>query len=515
MEKENTERVSIVYLDEDIPSLLTILRLFVKQKLGKLTDDFEVLPRIKQSKSFGARTSEFISVFSTRSSIEEDFENDWSQFLQKMRESDDEEALDFRSSTRKTFILCRLKNYALQCHQKKGVSPRQVLEGMGSSSALYDTFIGIQSRYFGDQRRIFQETFKLLAFFIDNKKDPFKTLEVDCFEEYSDPINSSARLSSLCLSADRRDRSYQKALRKRGVFTVSFPKLKRQPDGHVRAGETEIERDDKGKEIFPVFEFPLGALKILEGENLSIVVVGPPHSGKTSLVASLLYRAEQFIDGVKQNPQFSDSRLKCGYVDLDEWTPDARRLLSQQPQLPRKQTPWNNSLASKVFHQYLASKKFGAQITFCDSPGGEFDPEEGCHKPNDILRTIIAPADAAIVLTSEWRQQNAWRKVLSELGIKPIVFLHSRPGVELDSQTGLPIDSTITTFSKGSLILSGRIVNLTGDIKEHDGFIERAVPILLLHILPSLVQEKNDKIRSQLSLLSREQFDRYKRTIQR
>ena len=514
-DKQEKRSAKIAYIAEDIPSLTTVFYLFLEKQCGNLDDDFQVISRITPRSSHGTRTSEFISVFSTNSAYKQEFFKVLDKvrsevFQEVLRKANEIGTFDIRTVYKTEGTFKRLRNYVIASVPNKKYKSREVLIRNGFSPTFYDIFCGIQLKHFGNPTEVCKKSFELFSFLLDNQVDAVTARRIEGFEEYCSYQNVNGWADEIRKKLESDSKYVKEALSsQQGVINVSFPKIKRDEKGNVRAGETEVERDSDGNEIHPVFELPLNALRILENENLSIVVIGPPNSGKTSLVASLLYHSRQFIDKVKTLPQFSDLNLKCGYIDLDEWTPDARRLLSPELGLERKQKFWDQDLARNVFQEFLVSKGSDTQIVFADAPGGELKHGSSTYEPGEILKTVIAPADGGIVITNNWDQQYVWRNALKEVGIPPIMLVSSRKGLEIDPSTKRLVNSTITQFYGEKGIISGRVVGLTREVKLNDEFIEKAVPLLLLRVLPGLIIERKNKVKYRLQSLAIEQgFER-------
>ncbi|HEY5600752.1 MAG TPA: hypothetical protein VIK81_01550 [Patescibacteria group bacterium] len=513
-EKQEKSGAKIAYIAEELPSLTTVFYLFLEKQLGNLADDFQVIPRITTTPSpRGVRTSEFISVFQTQSAYKHQFHEALSkvgEFEKETFENIDSIIAHFGGMYAKKRTFERLRNYVINSVPSRRYRSREVLIRNRFSPVLYDTFCGIQLKHFGDPTTICKRSIELFSYLLDNSIDPVRVNSVDGFEEYSNNHQINQWLTEIKQKFKAEEELYKEVENKKGgVVSISFPKFIREKDGSHAPGVTKVEKDSDGNEIYPVFELPLSSLRILERECLSIVVVGPPNSGKTSLVASLLYHSRRFIEKTKTLPQFSDLNLNCGYVDLDEWTPDARRLLSPELGLERKQRTWDQNLASSVFHEFLMSKNQDrAQIIFADAPGGELKQGSSMqYIPGEILKTVITPADGGIVVTNDWNQQTIWRNALRDVGIPPIAMVSSRRSLEIDTLTNRTIDSTITQFKgkNNNKVISGRIVGLNREVKLNDDFIEKLVPMLLLDILPGLISTRRNKIGYRLQTLALEQ----------
>jgi hypothetical protein len=510
-EKKREEGASIVYIDQQIPGLDLVFSLYFKKISGEIAPEFKIIPRDAPAGAVGGSNPEFLSVFSTSPNFQNELPGCFPHpdFLLTEEE--------YRGATKwvkkRLTVWERLRNYIVQSRSKEGKLSREHVVENGFSPVLYDTFCGIQLRHFGDPQAICQKGFELLSFVLRQSLDPMKIESVGEFGIYRNPRNIRSWLEKAEKQIDVQEARDEEAKNKGQEVVVTFPKLVRNKEsGELKPGETEIEKDAEGNKIWVEVKCPLGALRILERETFGVVILGPPHSGKTSLVLSLIHHTRKFIAWAKEQEGMSDLQLDCNCVDLDIYTPDALRALEPGLNLGRKQIPWSQEVANQVYRDFSSAKEGEHQIIFCDSPGGEFDPETESHKPNDILKTIIAPADAAIVITGNWSHQRAWRLLLRIVGVPSTAYLHSRSKTEINPITDHPIDSAITTFVPGSRYFSGRIAGLKG-VKEEDEFIEKAIPLLLLQILPRLAEERRAKMKQQIGVW-REEFNKHLEKIE-
>src|SRR3989344_5818616 len=130
-------------------------------------------------------------------------------------------------------------------------------------------------------------------------------------------------------------------------------------------------------------------------KHIGIVVGGPSGSGKSVLAPSLIAEMNDWIGSFDKRAAFTDFRLNARLSGLDLGTPTADAIAEgwgndRERLLSRKQ-PWTMNLARRAQRKFLNSRE-KYHITIADLPG----------RIDDITRLLVAPADAAIIITNDW-----------------------------------------------------------------------------------------------------------------
>jgi CRISPR-associated protein Csx3 len=167
--------------------------------------------------------------------------------------------------------------------------------------------------------------------------------------------------------------------------------------------------------------------------EIRIIIGGPPNSGKSTLVSSLI-RALWEI-GVKGNP-----------AELDLWAPTLEFLegkISKEERDSRKQKSITKEEAEEASKRLVAVSQEGS-IAIGDCPG----------KMSEELKIIIKNATHAIILcrADQIMEMESWRKFFSVAGIPIIAELVS----DLTGEEAMQMS--------GSKLITGKLIGLDRDI---------------------------------------------------
>lgn len=478
------EPASVVFLQESPPSLPSLLTLWLYEQNGRLEPEYQIVSKLSPLKGKGISEFEFASIFPWR-----DRPGDFTRNLLQQIHPPAYQFLSLSQRVRENSdVLNRLFGYAgfYQSLVKGNFteSVRGKLEGQKFSTLLYDILTGIALKNFGDIDEICRESLKVIDLFVGRRIDAIRLKDISGFEEYLDRENILRWIVQAEINLEEEHRNGEDWENRYGNYQVRLPVFQKEPPGILRPGETRITD-------WETVDLPWGNLKFLEKNRISLAIVGPPGSGKSSLAISLAESMQKFIEHSRE--VLPGLKLEIGLVDLDVWTPDTNIMLGRAT--TRKETPFTKDRATQVVRELMGE---AANIVIADSPGG--DPRN----PANFSGYVISPADCSIVITRDWENQKSWLAKTKELGIHQVGFIHSRPEGELDEETGNPIQSAVTLFSKKNLSISGRIVGLKREVKEEDEFLETATPLLLLYILPSIVQQRHTRLHNLVRFWERE-----------
>lgn len=246
-----------------------------------------------------------------------------------------------------------------------------------------------------------------------------------------------------------------------------------------------LERTIVGKERVQFDETRIG---LLSGQHLGIVLGGPPNSGKSTCIASLVEQMQNIVGSLQSRAGWSGFQLSIGLVNLDLATPTAEQVYGMKEltarDLQARKRPWTRELAFEALGAFEAAKEKN-NIVLADLPG-----------KIDILTEIISvPADAGILLTREWRQIAAWQTFLRNMGVSKLVQARTR-----SAKQHLP--SLVKRFNSGREV-AGRISGLERFVCPWDPFVHFLAYALLLDLLPALVEGRKKCLARRLEEITR------------
>ncbi len=481
-EKEpNPEGAPVVYTSDPVPTPAFILSYYLQKRLGNVREDCQLVPSLSVSRD--RVSAEFISISTSQPGMRE-----------RMVESVDKlsEAQDLSGSEKKK--LMRMVNYVDHTRwdfmrSTKIVSPLQSLMRIGASTVFYDLLVDVSLHHPQDPKEAIEAGVQVVDHFLHNGHDPFKFGKGET-EDSDYTQQRIKRLIELKNIKSEQVQRYKESVEHGRKVKIELPIFRVGEDGRRRFGETHIE------EIMAV-ERGLERLRILEGENVGLVIVGPPHSGKSTMTASLTRELNQLLTKTKQDYRYADLRVGCSYVDLDKSTPgDTSRVIVGEDMAGREKHEWTNQLALEASTDFL---QVSSNIKIADAPGGD---------PDHITEVVIGPADLGLLLIAEkegekWAQaRDTWGDALNSVGVDIAVLARSRREGEVDHDTGQEVESSITTFrfieGEGSgrdwiEYIGGRVTGLDLKLKKEDGFISPLAKVLLFDIFPQVVIKRREK----------------------
>lgn len=256
----------------------------------------------------------------------------------------------------------------------------------------------------------------------------------------------------------------------------------------------------------------IGRVNILEGEKVSVAVIGPANVGKSTTVANLEHTSQNLIRSITNVAEFWPLAIPCHAVDFDARTPDIGEIRRGgfQSFSADEKISWTNSLATQVVSNFLSADK---GIYFVSTPGGN---------PDQITRTLSLPLDSAILLLraedqAEWdNAYKVWADVLRGNGVTPLALVRSRKPGEISRSGATAENSAITNiswrsregFGKQDWLgqVRGRLVGASRKIVD-DTFYEDLAKLLLLDLLPGLVVDRYQTALRYASTI----FEKYRR----
>lgn len=481
---EDQEGAPIVYISGDIPDPATIIDIYLNRKLGNISPDYQLFPSLSVGQTI--QTNEFVSISTTRKG----FGHNLRDMINELSYEDglsDNEKIRLRQEMR---ILKRITNYVTITRETLGYgkekSPLGKLRKLKASTIFYDLMVGVSLRHHDDPKQIIEASSQLIDHLVDERIDPFTIKEKPDLEfaAIERIISNSKRLQEFLGSEI--DSTHKDA----GVWPMMEFELQeflRDDKGHMEYGETRTE-----KEPF-VLKRALGRLRMLEGQKVSLVIAGPPHSGKSTLTASLFLEMNSLLDTVRNNINYADLSVRCGNVDLDKSTPDVQRILHQETN-ERVKSRWTNERALDVALEFIDKD---ASIVIADAPGG---------KPDHVTDVVVAPADIALLLIAAeegetWAKiRDQWRESLTNVGVKTAVLVNSRQAGGVNPSTNEEIVSAVTNFKwlEGSApdnsdwirYVGGRVVGLEMKPLENDPFVSTLAKLLVFDIFPQVVTDR-------------------------
>lgn len=232
-------------------------------------------------------------------------------------------------------------------------------------------------------------------------------------------------------------------------------------------------------------EFAENRLRLLEGQHLAVVMCGPPNSGKSSSLASLVVCIQDEVDSLRSRPGWKRLGLSVEYLDLDLASPTAKAVYEMDPEGLRIAStvrqpcgPWTKELAFRALDMFMEARR-RVNILLVDLPG----------KADLLTEIISAPADVGIALyrVGERFRVYEWQRFMRRMGIERVAEARTRAGT-----LGQP--SAVARFDSGKRVV-GWIEGLQRVVRPWDPFISFLSEALLFDILPSLVERRERKVR--------------------
>lgn len=487
-EGETTSKAEILYLQGEVPTPPDMLEYFLQARFGRISNQPEVIPALTVS-PFCSDT-EGVLVFSRRGAH---LKQHWLSLIAQIAEKE-------TLTGKQKWILGRIATYIDICRGQKD-HPLKTLAKTGASPYLYQKLVAVSMRHLGQPIEALRAADQIFNFFMTNDLDPFDfrrgVLDNDERKIIHDLIDTHLQKIEHEISLFRR-------LAETGP-TISFviPVLHREePHQAITTGETRVDE-------WLTLERPLGRLRILEGERVSLAIVGPANSGKSTLTASLVVAVNKLINEARSHVDLTDLRLGCDFMDLDRQRPDVAEILSGSGSSERSKTHWTPALAMATAKEFIGRQ---GNIIIGDAPGGS---------PDKITEIVVGPADLTILLIlaendESWeKQRQQWQAGLRQIGQTPVVLLRSRKPGETSPITGERLESTTTSFrwAEGEFFkphywisrVGGRVVGLARKVREDDYCISTLAKILLFDLLPQAVIARKKQTRLTLARLRNEQ----------
>ncbi len=279
-------------------------------------------------------------------------------------------------------------------------------------------------------------------------------------------------------------------------YPYAQPNSSRPPD----TIHTEIplfSESDMEKEL-PVewqsVQFREGNIYELAGRQIIIVVAGPPHSGKSTLAATLTIAMRDMIKSLCSRSGFSDLNLSVACADVDFSSPTSCHILERSPFSIRGQ--WNEETAVKAF---WALASFKENIVIADLPGGLADEVSGGPIFDYIMEILVSIGHVSVFITKdareEWKVRTPlWTEFLKKTGAYQLARIHSRP-------VGDPLQSAVTNLHNSEDFISGRITGPRHVAMTWDPFATFLSQFLLFDALPKFFRKQASKSRNKYRFL--------------
>lgn len=217
----------------------------------------------------------------------------------------------------------------------------------------------------------------------------------------------------------------------------------------------------------------------LVSQNITLVVGGPPGSGKSTATTTLVDEMCNIVQSLRTRAGWSEFNLSIQYVNLDKGTPTGQYILDQSGKdtelVQSAKRQWTPEMAREGLLEILAAKQT-TNIIVADLPG----------KIDGLTRMLSCGADGSIILTRDWDKMNEWKNFFGEMGLPHLA----------QAMTRLPEEglmSTVKRYAPGRL-LSGRITGLDRVVCSWDPFLHFLAKVLLFDLLPTLVASRQQII---------------------
>lgn len=226
--------------------------------------------------------------------------------------------------------------------------------------------------------------------------------------------------------------------------------------------------------------FQEGQILHLVGQHIVICVVGPPNSGKSTVAATLEVVASCLIKSLASRDAWSPLQLSVKALDADLGTPTVGAIAEghgrNREALRAAKKPWTMELGQQAVDGVIRERA-ATNLVIVDIPG----------RIDEISELILGVADCGIILTHDWSLKASWSKFLGKMGVELLAQARTwRKPVELGS--------TIRVFDRGQ-VLTGRITGLQRTVWSWDPFIKFLAAALLYDFFPSIIAERQRKIR--------------------
>ncbi|MEK7650011.1 MAG: hypothetical protein AAB367_03600 [Patescibacteria group bacterium] len=212
---------------------------------------------------------------------------------------------------------------------------------------------------------------------------------------------------------------------------------------------------------------------LLHGKRVSIVIVGPPQSGKSTFAASLISEMRNIVKSLSTRSDWQGLCLPIKSVNLDGGTPTLDAIMegSGQDRASHRdrKVEWNSVVAFEGLARFLEARREPG-IIVADAPG----------KATEYAEVVSFPADSGIVLSNDWTRIGTWTQFLKRTGIECIAIARSRPAGHHESHLRSHHKRTVT----------GRVTGLERTIRSWDPFISYLARIFLFDVLPNMVERR-------------------------
>lgn len=370
-------------------------------------------------------------------------------------------------------VLTRLVNYLCHCLPDQKFYPLATLERIGASPFLYGQMTIAALRLWHEPQLALLAGTQILDRLVGNKIDAFTAGKLSGDDKWThEELREVAKNTAAEIQG-----SMEKMLRRADRGTEEIVTV------NTQNGEVQVKRN-------------VGRTAILEGQKISLAVVGPANVGKSTMVANLEHAGRMLLESISMDSMLWSLAVPCQVVDFDIRTPDIERIKQGKfaSFSPEQKVPWTGSMATQVVGNFLAADK---GVYFVSTPGG---------KPDDITNILSLPLDGAILLLkaltqAEW--DNAypeWSGVLRSNGVVPLALIRSRRVGE-SGRSGTPTESSALTniswkqregFDKQAWLgqVRGRFVGARREIVSGDAFYIDLAKLLLFDLLPGLVVDR-------------------------
>lgn len=217
----------------------------------------------------------------------------------------------------------------------------------------------------------------------------------------------------------------------------------------------------------------------LTNQHLSLVVGGPPGSGKTTATVTLVDEMNNLAGSLRSRLGWEEFNLSVGYVNLDLGTPVGNHIVNQQGQnrelLESLKQKWTPEKAEAGLHAIMEAKK-EYNIVVADLPG----------RIDGLTRMLSCGADGSLIFSNKWELVDEWKRFFAEMGQPNLTQAFTRPPNE-----GLM--SSVKVYRPGSF-LSGRVCGLVRVVCSWDPFLKFLAKALLFDLLPALVASRQKAI---------------------